>query len=124
VKLDTRDAKDDDAAPPEMEDLTASFELFYESERDGLFASLYLMTRDPHDAEELVHDASRGSGSGGVACATWIARRGTSTEPRSTRSGTGTEERRSRNACMAGPGSRIRSKMWKAATAWIGPSQR
>jgi RNA polymerase sigma factor (sigma-70 family) len=56
VKLEARDAKGYDAAPSE-EDLTASFELFYESERDGLFANLYLMTRDPHDAEELMHDA-------------------------------------------------------------------
>ena len=42
---------------PEGEDHTASFELFYQSERDGLFANLYLITRDPHEAEELMHDA-------------------------------------------------------------------
>jgi RNA polymerase sigma factor (sigma-70 family) len=57
VKLDTRPAEDHDVIRPEVEDHTASFELFYESERDGLFASLYLVTRDPHEAEELMHDA-------------------------------------------------------------------
>jgi RNA polymerase sigma-70 factor, ECF subfamily len=57
VKLDTRDATDLDVTRPEVEDHTASFELFYRSERDGLFANLYLMTRDPHEAEELMHDA-------------------------------------------------------------------
>ncbi len=57
MKLDARGSKDQDVAPPEMEDHTASFELFYRSERDGLFANLYRMTRDPHEAEELVHDA-------------------------------------------------------------------
>jgi RNA polymerase sigma factor (sigma-70 family) len=57
VRLDTRDAKDHDGTRPEVEDHTASFELFYQSERDRLFANLYLITRDPHEAEELVHDA-------------------------------------------------------------------
>jgi RNA polymerase sigma factor (sigma-70 family) len=57
VKLDTRDAKDHDVTRPKGEDHTASFELFYQSERDGLFANLYLITRDPHEAEELMHDA-------------------------------------------------------------------
>ncbi len=57
MKLDTRDANDHDVTRPEVEDHTASFELFYQSERDGLFANLYLMTRDPHEAEELMHDA-------------------------------------------------------------------
>jgi RNA polymerase sigma-70 factor (ECF subfamily) len=57
VKLDTRDAKDLDVTRPEVEDHTASFELFYRSERDGLFANLYLITRDPHEAEELMHEA-------------------------------------------------------------------
>jgi RNA polymerase sigma factor (sigma-70 family) len=57
VKLDTRDPKDHDVPRPEVQDEIASFELFYRSERDGLFADLYLMTRDPHEAEELMHDA-------------------------------------------------------------------
>jgi RNA polymerase sigma factor (sigma-70 family) len=57
VKLDTRDAKDHDVTRPEVEDDTVSFELFYQSERDGLFANLYVITRDPHEAEELMHDA-------------------------------------------------------------------
>jgi RNA polymerase sigma factor (sigma-70 family) len=57
VKLDTRDAKGHDVTRPEVEDHTASFEVFYRSERDGLFANLYLITRDPHEAEELMHDA-------------------------------------------------------------------
>ena len=57
MKLDTRDARGYDVTRPEADDHTASFELFYESERDGLFANLYLMTRDPHEAEELMHDA-------------------------------------------------------------------
>ena len=57
MKLDTRDAKDHDVTRPEVEDHTASFELFYRSERDGLFASLCLITRDPYEAEELMHDA-------------------------------------------------------------------
>lgn len=46
-----------DAARLSPEDLTASFELFYEAEHDGLFAALYLITRNPHEAEELMHDA-------------------------------------------------------------------
>lgn len=57
MKLQTRDAKDRDVAPLLPEDLTTSFERFYRSERDGLFASLCLTTRDPHEAEELMHDA-------------------------------------------------------------------
>ncbi len=57
MKLDARDATDQDVTRPEVEDHTASFELFYESERDGLFANLYLITRDSHEAEELMHDA-------------------------------------------------------------------
>jgi RNA polymerase sigma-70 factor (ECF subfamily) len=57
VKLDTRDAKGHDVTRPEAEDHTASFELFYRSQRDGLFASLCLITRDPNEAEELTHDA-------------------------------------------------------------------
>jgi RNA polymerase sigma factor (sigma-70 family) len=57
VKLDTRDAKDHDVTRSGVEDQTASFELFYRSERDGLFASLCLITRDPYEAEELMHDA-------------------------------------------------------------------
>jgi RNA polymerase sigma factor (sigma-70 family) len=57
VKLDTREAKADDVDRPEVEDHTASFERFYQSERDGLFANLSLITRDPHEAEELMHDA-------------------------------------------------------------------
>jgi RNA polymerase sigma factor (sigma-70 family) len=57
VKLDTRDADDLDVTQTEAEDHTASFELFYRSERDGLFADLSLMTRDPHEAEELTQDA-------------------------------------------------------------------
>ena len=51
MKLDARDATDQDVTRPEVEDHTASFELFYESERDGLFANLYLITRDSHEAE-------------------------------------------------------------------------
>jgi RNA polymerase sigma factor (sigma-70 family) len=46
-----------DAARPAADDLTASFELFDEAEHDGLFAALYLITRNPHEAEELMHDA-------------------------------------------------------------------
>jgi RNA polymerase sigma factor (sigma-70 family) len=46
-----------EASRPGTEDLTASFELFYEAERDGLFAALCLITRNPHEAEELMHDA-------------------------------------------------------------------
>lgn len=46
-----------EAARLAAEDLAASFELFYEAERDGLFAALYLITRNPHEAEELMHDA-------------------------------------------------------------------
>lgn len=46
-----------DATRREGEDLTTSFELFYRSERDGLFAALCLITRNPHEAEELMHDA-------------------------------------------------------------------
>ena len=57
MKLDKRDARDHDATRPEVEDHTASFELFYQSERDGLFANLSVITRDPHEAEELMHDA-------------------------------------------------------------------
>jgi RNA polymerase sigma-70 factor (ECF subfamily) len=57
VKLDTRDAKTHDVTRPEVEDHAASFELFYQSERDGLFGNLSLITRDPHEAEELMHDA-------------------------------------------------------------------
>ena len=57
MKLDTRDAKDHDVIRPEVEDDTTSFELFYQSERDGLLANLNLITRDPHEAEELMHDA-------------------------------------------------------------------
>ena len=57
MKLDTRDAEDHDVTRPEGEDHTASFELFYRSERDGLFANLFLITRDPHEAEELMHEA-------------------------------------------------------------------
>jgi RNA polymerase sigma-70 factor, ECF subfamily len=57
VKLDTRDAKDHDVTRSEGEDHTTTFEHFYRSERDGLFASLCLITRDPHEAEELTHDA-------------------------------------------------------------------
>ncbi|MCD6023038.1 MAG: putative polymerase ECF-subfamily sigma factor [Actinomycetia bacterium] len=57
MKLETRDAKDHDVTCPDVEDHTASFGLFYRSERDGLFASLCLITRDPHEAEELMHDA-------------------------------------------------------------------
>jgi len=57
VKLDTREAKDLDATRTEAEEHTASFELFYRSERDRLLANLSLMTRDPHEAEELMHDA-------------------------------------------------------------------
>jgi RNA polymerase sigma factor (sigma-70 family) len=57
VKLDTRDAKDRDVTRRGVDDDTASFELFYQSERDGLFANLNQMTRDPHEAEELMHDA-------------------------------------------------------------------
>ena len=57
MKLDTRDAKDHDVTRSEVEDHIASFELFYRSERDGLFASLCLITRDPYEAEELMHDA-------------------------------------------------------------------
>ncbi|MGH2679925.1 MAG: RNA polymerase sigma factor, partial [Actinomycetota bacterium] len=57
MKLDTRDPKDHDVPRPKVEDDIASFELFYRSERDGLFASLCLITRDPYEAEELMHDA-------------------------------------------------------------------
>jgi RNA polymerase sigma factor (sigma-70 family) len=57
VKLDTRDTKDQEATRHEVLDHTASFERFYRAERDGLFANLSLMTRDPHEAEELMHDA-------------------------------------------------------------------
>ena len=57
MKLDTQEAKDLDATRTEAEEHTASFELFYRSERDRLLANLYLMTRDPHEAEELMHDA-------------------------------------------------------------------
>jgi RNA polymerase sigma factor (sigma-70 family) len=57
VKLDTRDAKGHDVTRPEVDDHATSFELFYQAERDGLFGSLYLITRDPHEAEELMHDA-------------------------------------------------------------------
>lgn len=57
MKLDTRGARDHDATRLEVEDDTASFEHFYRSERDGLFASLCLITRDPYEAEELMHDA-------------------------------------------------------------------
>ncbi len=57
MKLQTRDAEDRDVARPLAEDHTSSFELFYQSERDGLFANLCLTTRDPHEAEELMHDA-------------------------------------------------------------------
>jgi RNA polymerase sigma factor (sigma-70 family) len=56
VKLDTR-ATDLDVTRPEVDTHASSFELFYRSERDGLFADLSLMTRDPHEAEELMHDA-------------------------------------------------------------------
>lgn len=57
MKLDTRDATDLDVTRPEVEDHAASFERFYRSERDGLFANLDLITRDRHEAEELMHDA-------------------------------------------------------------------
>lgn len=57
MKLDARDAKDHEVVPPGVNDHTASFELFYQSERDGLFADLYLITRDRCEAEELMHDA-------------------------------------------------------------------
>jgi RNA polymerase sigma-70 factor (ECF subfamily) len=68
VKLDTRDAKVHDASGrtqrslrdvtrSERDDHTTSFELFYRSERDGVFAALYLITRNSHEAEELTHDA-------------------------------------------------------------------
>ena len=57
MKLQTRDAKDRDAPRSPGEDHTSSFEHFYRSERDALFASLCLTTRDPHEAEELMHDA-------------------------------------------------------------------
>lgn len=57
MKLDTRDAKEHDVTRHDREDHTASFEVFYRSERDGLFADLSLITRDPHEAEELMHDA-------------------------------------------------------------------
>lgn len=57
MKLQTRDAEDRDVARPLAEDHTTSFEHFYQSERDGLFASLCLTTRDPHEAEELMHEA-------------------------------------------------------------------
>ena len=56
MKLDTRDAKDHDVTRSEVEDHIASFEVFYRSERDGLFASLP-DDRDPYEAEELMHDA-------------------------------------------------------------------
>ena len=57
MKLDTRDAEKSDVTRPEVEEQTASFERFYRSERDRLFANLYLMTRDRDEAEELMHDA-------------------------------------------------------------------
>jgi RNA polymerase sigma factor (sigma-70 family) len=57
MKLQTREAEDRDVAPPSPEDHTTSFDHFYRSERDGLLASLCLITRDPHEAEELMHDA-------------------------------------------------------------------
>lgn len=57
MKLDTRDVREHDETRPEVEDHTTSFELFYQAERDGLFANLSLITRDPHEAEELMHDA-------------------------------------------------------------------
>jgi RNA polymerase sigma factor (sigma-70 family) len=57
VKLQTWDAKDRDVPRSLGEDHTSSFEHFYRSERDALFASLCLTTRDPHEAEELMHDA-------------------------------------------------------------------
>lgn len=46
MKLQSRDAKDRDA--PRYFG-TSSFEHFYRSERDALFASLCLTTRDPHE---------------------------------------------------------------------------
>jgi RNA polymerase sigma factor (sigma-70 family) len=49
------------AAEPtgEDEDMTQSvaFEVFFESERDGLFGALVLITRDRHEAEEVTQDA-------------------------------------------------------------------
>jgi RNA polymerase sigma factor (sigma-70 family) len=39
------------------EDIAASFEIFYEAEHDGLFAALHLITRNSHEAEELMHEA-------------------------------------------------------------------
>jgi len=46
-----------EAAELAADDLTASFERFYETEHDGLFAALFMITRDRHEAEELMHDA-------------------------------------------------------------------
>jgi DNA-directed RNA polymerase specialized sigma24 family protein len=46
-----------DARQLATEDLTASFESFYEAEHDGLFAALHLITRNSHESEELIHDA-------------------------------------------------------------------
>jgi RNA polymerase sigma factor (sigma-70 family) len=46
-----------DARRLASEDLTASFEVFYEAEHDGLFGALHLITRNSHEAEELMHDA-------------------------------------------------------------------
>jgi RNA polymerase sigma-70 factor, ECF subfamily len=57
VKLDTRDANDLDVTRTEADDHAASFALFYRCERDGLFANLCQITRDPDEAEELMHDA-------------------------------------------------------------------
>ena len=45
------------AAEPVAEALSASFEIFYETEHDALFGSLYLMTGDRHESEELMQDA-------------------------------------------------------------------
>ena len=57
MKLETRDVNDLDVTRTEADDHTASFERFYRSERVGLLANIYLMTRDPDEAEELMHDA-------------------------------------------------------------------
>jgi RNA polymerase sigma-70 factor, ECF subfamily len=45
------------AEPPAQQEPTPSFERFFELERGRLFGALVLLTRDRHEAEELMQDA-------------------------------------------------------------------
>jgi hypothetical protein len=58
-----------------------AFEGFFHDEHESLFAALWLVTRNRHEAEEIMRTPSSGSGSGGTVSPAWRTRSAICIEP-------------------------------------------